>query len=54
MVIIDMIVSDSSSRLKLLQQWPELHPLRSQNQYPLWISTATNFKNQPLGLRSSK
>ena len=22
--------------------WLQLHPLRSQNQYPLWISTATN------------
>jgi integrase/recombinase XerD len=43
------------SFVKLLQQWlVELHPLKSQNQYPLWISTATNFKNQPLGLRGAQ
>ena len=29
-------------------------PLRSQNQYPLWISTATNFKNELLGLRGAQ
>ena len=42
------------SFVKLLQQWIELNPLRNQNQYPLWISTATNFKNQPLGLRGAQ
>jgi site-specific recombinase XerD len=42
------------SFVKLLQQWLELNPLRGQNQYPLWISTATNFKNQPLGLRGAQ
>jgi site-specific recombinase XerD len=42
------------SFVKLLQQWLELNPLRSQNQYPLWISTATNFKNQPLGIRGAQ
>ena len=34
---------------KLLQQWLEVHPLRKQNFYPLWVSEATNFKNIPLG-----
>jgi integrase/recombinase XerD len=42
------------SFVKLLQQWLELNPLRGQKQYPLWISTATNFKNQPLGLRGAQ
>jgi site-specific recombinase XerD len=42
------------SFVKLLQQWLELHPFRNQNQYPLWISTASNFKNQPLGLRGAQ
>ena len=39
---------------KLLQQWLEVHPLRKQNFYPLWISEATNFKNTPLGLRGAQ
>ncbi len=42
------------SFVKLLQQWLQVHPLTNQNQYPLWISTATNFKNQPLGLRGAQ
>jgi hypothetical protein len=42
------------SFVKLLQQWLEIHPLKGQNQYPLWISTATNFRNQPLGLRGAQ
>ena len=25
-----------------------------QKQFPLWISDATNFKNQPLGLRGAQ
>ena len=25
-----------------------------QKQFPLWISNATNFKNQPLGLRGAQ
>ena len=32
----------------------EVHPLRKQNFYPLWISEATNFKNTPLGLRGAQ
>ena len=41
---------------KMLQQWLELHPLKQyhQKQFPLWISDATNFKNQPLGLRGAQ
>ena len=39
---------------KLLQQWLEVHPLRKKNYYPLWISDATNFKNEPLGLRGAQ
>jgi site-specific recombinase XerD len=42
------------SFVKLLQQWLQLNPLKNQNQYPLWISTATNFKDQPLGLRGAQ
>lgn len=39
---------------KLLQQWLEVHPLRKQNFYPMWVSEATNFKNIPLGLRGAQ
>jgi hypothetical protein len=40
---------------KLLQQWLELHPLKDiQKQFSLWVSDATNFKNQPLGLRGAQ
>jgi integrase len=35
---------------KLLQQWLQVHPLRYHSCYPLWISEATNFKNEALGL----
>ena len=39
---------------KLLQQWLEVHPLKLQKQYSLWISQATNYNNQPLGLRGAQ
>ena len=39
---------------KLLEQWLEIHPLKDKKQYPLWVSSATNFKNQPLGLRGAQ
>jgi site-specific recombinase XerD len=40
---------------KLLQQWLDIHPLKNtQKQFPLWVSDATNFKNQPLGLRGAQ
>jgi len=34
---------------KLLQQWLEIHPLKDKHQFPLWISQATNYKNDALG-----
>jgi len=39
---------------KLLQQWLEIHPLRQQNEYPIWISESTNYKNKQLGLRGAE
>ena len=39
---------------KFLQQWLEIHPLKHQKQFPLWISQATNSNNQPLGLRGAQ
>ena len=39
---------------KLLQQWLDIHPLKNQKQFPLWISQATNYNNQPLGLRGAQ
>jgi hypothetical protein len=39
---------------KLLQQWINVHPLRQLSSYPLWISEATNYKNNPLGLRGAE
>lgn len=39
---------------KMLQQWLDIHPLKNQKQFPLWISDATNFKNLPLGLRGAQ
>ena len=38
----------------LLQQWLEVHPLKSEKQFPLWISQATNYKNDALGLRGAQ
>jgi hypothetical protein len=31
--------------------WIEIHPLNDNEHYPLWISQATNYNNQPLGFR---
>jgi site-specific recombinase XerD len=39
---------------KLLQQWLEIHPLNYQDYYPLWISEATNCKNEALGIRGAE
>jgi site-specific recombinase XerD len=39
---------------KLLQQWLDIHPLKNQYQYPIWISQATNYNNNPLGLRGAQ
>jgi site-specific recombinase XerD len=33
----------------LFQQWLELHPLKDQQCYPLWISESSNSKNEQLG-----
>lgn len=38
----------------LLEQWIEVHPFRSDNIYPLWISEATNFKGKAMGLRGAE
>ena len=38
------------SFVKYLEQWLEVHPLRSQDVYPLWVSEATNYHTQSLGL----
>ena len=38
----------------LLQQWLEIHPLKNQKQFPLWISTATNNRNKPMGLKGGE
>ncbi len=37
-----------------MQQWLDVHPLQHQSQFSLWISEATNFKNEPLGLRGAE
>lgn len=39
---------------KLLQQWLDVHPLKNDNSFSLWVSDATNFKNQPLGIRGAE
>jgi integrase/recombinase XerD len=40
---------------KLLQQWLDVHPLKdANNNYPLWVSEATNFKNNALGIRGAE
>jgi len=38
----------------LLQQWIDVHPLRTNPIYPLWISEATNFKDNAMGLRGAE
>ena len=40
--------------VSLLQQWLNIHPLKDQSEFPLWISEATNYKNQQLGLRGAE
>ena len=39
---------------KLLLQWLNVHPLKYLNSYPIWISEATNYKNNALGLRGAE
>ena len=38
----------------LLQQWLNITPLKHEKQFSLWITEATNWKNQPLGLRGAE
>jgi site-specific recombinase XerD len=38
----------------LLQQWLDITPLKHEKQFPIWISEATNRKNEPLGLRAAE
>jgi site-specific recombinase XerD len=38
----------------LLMQWLEIHPLRNQQNYPIWVSESTNYKNRPLGIRGAE
>ena len=38
----------------LLQQWLHIHPLKHQDCYPLWISEATNYKDNALGIRGAE
>ncbi|HLN34061.1 MAG TPA: site-specific integrase [Nitrososphaeraceae archaeon] len=38
----------------LLQQWLDIHPLKNEEQFPLWISEATNYKNKPLGFKGAE
>jgi integrase len=37
----------------LLRQWLEVHPLRYETRFPVWISEATNYKNRALGIRGA-
>jgi len=39
---------------KLFQQWLDVHPLKHLNNYSIWISESTNYKNKPLGLRGAE
>jgi len=39
---------------KLFQQWIDVHPLKHLNNYCVWISESTNYKNKPLGLRGAE
>ena len=38
----------------LLKLWLANHPLKHQPIYPLWISEATNYKNEPLGISGAE
>lgn len=42
------------SYASLFQQWLDIHPLKDLVHYPIWISQATNYNNQPLGLRGAQ
>lgn len=38
----------------LMKQWLEVHPLRYDRRFPVWISEATNYKNRALGIRGAE
>ena len=38
------------SFVNYLEQWLEVHPSRSRDVFPLWVSEATNYKTHPLSL----
>lgn len=38
----------------LFKQWLENHPLKHEKIFSIWVSEATNRKNQPLGLRGAE
>lgn len=38
----------------LLKQWIADHPLKHLPVYPLWLSEATNYKNEPLGIAGAE
>ena len=38
----------------LLQHWLSIHPLKTQQEFSLWISEASNYKNKELGLRGAE
>ena len=38
----------------LFKMWLENHPLKHEKIFSIWISQATNCKNQPLGLRGAE
>jgi integrase/recombinase XerD len=39
---------------KLFQQWLDVHPLKHQPNYSVWVSESTNYKNKPLGIRGAE
>jgi integrase/recombinase XerD len=38
----------------LLLQWLDVHPLKKDNLFSLWLSESTNFKNEPLGIAGAE
>jgi len=38
----------------LFQQWLDIHPLRHQSDFSIWVSESTNCKNKALGIRGAE
>jgi len=38
----------------LFQQWLDIHPLKHESDFSIWISESTNYKNKPLGIRGAE